>query len=59
MKAAIEAFLAESRFALVGASRKGKKFGNYVLTTLRHKGYQIVPVHHTATLSMANAVIPA
>ena len=51
MNGAIEALLAEPRLALVGASRKGKKFGNYVLTTLRHKGYQIVPVHpHSDTI---------
>ena len=45
MKAAIEAFLAESRLALVGASRREKKFGNYVLAALMRKGYQVILVN--------------
>ncbi|MBD3305706.1 CoA-binding protein [candidate division KSB3 bacterium] len=44
-KAAIEAFLAQPTLAVVGVSRKGKKFGNTVFKDLTAKGYQVFPVN--------------
>jgi hypothetical protein len=41
----IDSFLSAKTFALAGASRSGKKFGNIVLKTLTKKGYHILPVH--------------
>jgi predicted CoA-binding protein len=48
-RAAIDAFLAQKRLALVGASRTGKGFGNAVLKELRTKGYDVTPVHPEAS----------
>jgi predicted CoA-binding protein len=45
---AVEGFLAQKRLALAGASRKGRKFGNLVLKSLRKKGYEVFPIHPTA-----------
>jgi predicted CoA-binding protein len=41
----VREFLAERRLALVGASRRGNKFGNTVLKELTAKGYEVLPVH--------------
>lgn len=47
-RAAIDAFLSQRTFALVGISRGGKKFGNMVLRDLSAKGFLIYPVHPQA-----------
>lgn len=44
-RAAIEEFLSQKTLALVGASRKGKHFGNTVLKELRRKGWEVLTVH--------------
>ena len=44
----IEDFLAQRELALVGVSRKGKKFGNAVLKELTAKGRRVFPVHPQA-----------
>jgi predicted CoA-binding protein len=44
----VEAFLAQPAFALVGASRSGKRFGNIILRELRSKGLRVYPVHPVA-----------
>ena len=44
----VEAFLAQPAFALVGASRSGKKFGNTILRELRSKGLRVYAVHPLA-----------
>lgn len=41
----VDAFLAQSSFALVGVSRTGEKFGNVILRTLTEKGMRIYPLH--------------
>ena len=47
----VDSFLAQPAFALIGASRSGKKFGNTILRELRSKGMRVYPVHPaTATI---------
>ena len=41
-------FVAQKRFALAGASRTGKKFGNAILRELKERGYDVVPIHPEA-----------
>ncbi|HZR25651.1 MAG TPA: CoA-binding protein [Vicinamibacterales bacterium] len=45
----IERFIALPTIALVGMSRKGRKFGNIACRELRAKGYRVYPVHPIAT----------
>ena len=47
-RADIEGFLREKTLALVGASRTGRKFGNFVLRALRAGGWKVIPVHRNA-----------
>lgn len=42
---AVDAFLAQPSFALVGVSRTGEKFGNTILRTLTSKGLRVYPLH--------------
>ncbi len=44
-KKAIDNFLAQSKIAVVGVSRSGKKFGNSVFKELKSKGYETYPVN--------------
>lgn len=44
-QAQIDAFLAERRVALLGASRSGKRFGATVLRSLIRAGHEVRPVH--------------
>jgi len=44
----INDFLASKTIAVVGVSRSGRKFGNTILSTLRTKGYHVVPVNPSA-----------
>jgi len=41
----IDQFFAPGKFAIVGASRKGNKFGNSILKEFIKKGITIYPVH--------------
>ncbi len=54
----VEEFLTGRRFALVGASRGGRKFGNAVLKELARKGYEVVPVHPHAPSIDGVACVP-
>ena len=47
-KEAIDDFVSQRKLALVGASSKKGKFGNFALKDLRAKGYKIFPVHPQA-----------
>lgn len=47
-KAIVEAFANQRVFALAGASRSGRKFGNAVLKELSEKGHTVYPVHPQA-----------
>lgn len=48
MNQAIADFIQAKRYAIVGLSRSGKKFGNIVYTELKQRGYQVVAVHPSA-----------
>ena len=47
-KAAVEGFLAQKKFAVIGASRSGGKMGNAVIKELGAKGYTLYPIHPDA-----------
>jgi predicted CoA-binding protein len=47
-RSSIETFLSQKAFALVGASRSGKKFGDTILRELRSKGMHVYPLHPAA-----------
>ena len=47
-KAAVDDFVGQRRLAIVGVSRRGRKFGNFAFRELRSKGYKILPVHPQA-----------
>ena len=49
-KAVVQDFVAQRKLALVGASSKKAKFGNFALKDLRAKGYKIFPVHPQAKM---------
>jgi len=57
-RATVDTFLAQPAIALVGASRTGKKFGNYVRRELESKGYRVYPIHPTAESDRRGAVLP-
>ena len=44
-RTAVDGFLKERAVAVVGVSRKGRKFGNAVMTDLARKGYRVFPVN--------------
>jgi len=48
-RADIEEILGQRTLALVGASARGRKFGNVVLAELRAKAYEVLPVHPRAS----------
>lgn len=56
--AAVNEFLAKPAIALVGASRSGKKFGNYALRELRTRGYHVYPLHPVAETMEGQACYP-
>lgn len=45
MNPMIDDFIRSKRIAVIGISRSGKKFGNYVCKELKTRGYEIYPVH--------------
>ena len=49
MSPQIESFIGSKRIAVVGFSRSGKKFGNMAGKELISRGYEIYPVHPTAS----------
>lgn len=44
-KQIVEDFFAQPALAVIGVSRSGKKFGNYVYKNLKEKGYKVYPIH--------------
>lgn len=48
MNPAIAEFIEGKRFAVLGVSRSGKKFGNTIYTELKQRGYQPMIVHPEA-----------
>ena len=49
-RAAVDRFLAQAAFAVVGVSRSGKGFGVMAVRELRRKGYDVSVVHPDADL---------
>jgi uncharacterized protein len=47
-RSVVDDFVAQRKLAVVGVSRKGRKFGNAAYRALREKGYQVFPVHPSA-----------
>jgi predicted CoA-binding protein len=47
-KAMVADFVAQRKLAVVGVSRRGKKFGNMAFRELKAKGYKLLPVHPQA-----------
>lgn len=47
-KAAVADFTALEKLAVVGVSRKGRKFGNLAFKELKQKGYRLFPVNPNA-----------
>jgi predicted CoA-binding protein len=45
MNPTIQDFIQGKRFAIVGVSRSGKKFGNSIYTEMKARGYQLFVVH--------------
>jgi predicted CoA-binding protein len=44
-KETVDSFLSEKELVLAGASRSGKKFGNYIVKELSQKGYNFSLLH--------------
>lgn len=57
-RASVDGFLACRGLAVVGASRKGNKFGNTILKELARKGYEVFPVHPDADRIDGRAAYP-
>jgi uncharacterized protein len=49
-QAVVDEFLAQHRFAVVGASDESGNFGGTVVSELRSHGYEVVSVHPSATV---------
>ncbi len=58
-QAAVDAFLAQRRLAVVGVSRSGKKFGNLVYRALKERGYEVVAVHPEAEVLEGDRCVPS
>jgi predicted CoA-binding protein len=57
-KAAVSDFLAQRTLAVVGASRKGTKFGNTAYKELKAKGYKVIPVNPHAEIIEGDPCYP-
>lgn len=58
-RTAVDDFLAQRTFAIAGASRTEKKFGNAVLTSMRAKGYRMIPIHPEASMLGGVPCVPS
>jgi predicted CoA-binding protein len=45
MQELIKEFMAQKRFAIVGASDNPQKYGNQILKNLKSRGYEVYPVN--------------
>jgi predicted CoA-binding protein len=52
-------FLSQQTFALVGASRTGKRFGNVILRSLKDRGYRVFPVNPKADVLEGEPCYPS
>lgn len=58
-KSVVDDFVAQRKLAVVGASRKGGKFGNLAYKELRARGYQLFPVHPQAEMIEGDRSYPS
>ena len=58
-KALIDDFIAQKSLAIVGVSRSGKKFGNSALKELKSKGYDLHPIHPSASELQGTKAYPS
>lgn len=54
----IQNFMQLGSFALVGASAKGKKFGNFILKAMRKKHMEVYAIHRTAKVIDGSSCYP-
>ena len=45
MQDLIKEFMAQKKFAVVGATDNAEKYGNQILRNLRDRGYEVYPVN--------------
>jgi uncharacterized protein len=57
--AVVEEFLAQRRFAVVGASDEATNFGGTIVSELRDHGYEVVAVHPTAPSVRGEPAFPS
>lgn len=57
-KKIIDDFLLQKNIAVVGVSRKSKKFGNYIYRELKKKGYNLYPVNPNLTECQGDKCFP-
>ncbi len=58
-RSGVEDFMAQRKLAVVGVSRRGKKFGNSAYRALRERGYQLFPVHPSASTLEGDRCYPS
>lgn len=58
-RSAVEDFVSQKTLAVVGASRQGKKFGNYAYRRLKAQGYRVFAVHPSAERIEGDACYPS
>lgn len=49
MQALIQEFVAQRRFAIVGATNNPQKYGYHIFKNLRNRGYEVYPVNPRLT----------
>lgn len=58
-RAAVEEFIAQRTLAVVGVSRKGRKFGNLAYRELKTKGFRLFPVNPNAEIIEGDRCYPS
>lgn len=58
-KIAVQDFIDQHTFAVVGVSRTGQKFGNMAYRELKARGYQLFPIHPEAETVEGDRTYPS
>ena len=58
-KASVADFTAQKKLAVVGISRKGRKFGNMAFKELKKQGYQLFPINPNAETIQGERCYPS
>ena len=58
MQELIDEFIAQERFAIVGASDNSEKYGNEIAHDLRSRGYEVYPVNPTSSANRQYQMLP-